>query len=144
MREIENAAGPAEAPAGAPLETWDDVAAISPSWRPGPGETELRPVAGRLELHAQALVFRADDTFDRSTRAPVVGVIDAADVGAIGPLSPGTSATPTQKAGSWMPGWQRRFRVPGFAVETTAGPWLFDSPHGKQRADALARRYGAG
>ena len=72
---------------------------------------------------------------------PAVGgeaqVIPASGIRAIGPLTPGTPMV-----GGWMPKWQRRLRSPGFAVDTEAGGWVFDGPHGPKRADALSRRFG--
>jgi len=145
MREIETAAvAPATAPAGEPLEVWD-VAAVGPEWRPPPDEAELPPVPGRLELYPGALVFRADDTVDRTTGEPLLSVVPAAAVTGAGPLSPGARVTSTELAGQWMPRPLRRLRCPGFIVSTSAGPWLFDCPHGVKRADEVSRRYaGAG
>jgi hypothetical protein len=129
-----------DVPAGAPEDTWA-VAAIGPEWRPPPGEAELAPVPGRLELHPDGLVFRAEDVMDATTGAVLVSVVPAGDIHAAGPLSPGTRATPTTLAGSWMPAWQRRLRPPGFLVSTSHGPWLFDAPHGRRRAGIIAERY---
>jgi hypothetical protein len=140
VREIDDTAPPPATPSDAPLETWEDVAAVGPSWRPAPGERDLRPVPGRLELHASVLVFRATEAVDRATGAPLAGVIG--DVQEAGPLSPGSLITPTERAGLWMPGWMRRFRCPGFAVRTGTGSWIFDSPHGQQRAATVRARYG--
>jgi hypothetical protein len=139
-REIDAGPPPPAAPAGEPQDVWDDVAAVGPAWRPAAGESELQPVAGRLELYPQALVFRASDAVDRATGTPLVGVIG--DVQESGPLSPGSLITPTERAGLWMPGWMRRFRCPGFAVRTSTGSWIFDSPHGQQRAATVRSRYG--
>jgi hypothetical protein len=112
-----------------PPERWE-VAAVGPAWEPAPGEDFVRPVAGSLEVHGDALVFR-----------PAAGgeaqVIPASGIRAIGPLTPGTPMV-----GGWMPKWQRRLRSPGFAVDTEAGAWVFDGPHGPKRADALSRRFG--
>jgi hypothetical protein len=114
---------------GEPLERWE-VAAVGPAWGPAPGEDFVRPVAGSLEVHADALVFRLAAGGDAE-------VIPASSIRAIGPLSPGNPGT-----GGWMPRWQRRLRSPGFAVDTEAGGWVFDGPHGPKRADALSRRFG--
>jgi hypothetical protein len=146
MREIETAAAaaPAPAPAGEPLDAWS-VAAAGPEWRPPPGETELRPVSGRLELFPDALVFRADDTVDRTTGEPLVAVVPATAVTGAGPLSPGARVTSTELAGQWMARPLRRLRCPGFVVATSDGSWLFDCPHGVRRAREVSRRYtGAG
>jgi hypothetical protein len=140
MREIETAGRPAPAPDGEPPETWD-VAAIGPGWRPPPGEDELLPVAGRLELFDDAMVFRADDAVDRRTGEPLVAVVAAASVREAGPLSPGTHITPTELAGLWMPRMMRRLRCPGFAVRTSDGDWAFDCPGGARRAREVSRRY---
>ena len=116
----------------AALEEWE-VAAVGPAWRPAPGESEVPPVEGRLELHADALVFRAADRDPEVI--PAASVIDA------GPLSPGSRITPSEVAGRWMPGPLRRFRCPGFAIRTDAGSWAFDCPHGQKRAREVSRRY---
>jgi hypothetical protein len=143
MPEIETAAGTAPAPPQGPaLEEWE-VAAIGPDWRPTAGESELAPAQGRLALHDDALVFRADDVTDRATGAAVVAVIPAAAVTGAGPLSPGSRLTPATPAGQWMPAPLRRLRCPGFAVTTTAGTWVFDAPKGVKRAEAVRRRYAA-
>jgi hypothetical protein len=114
---------------GEPLERWE-VAAVGPAWGSAPGEDVVRPVAGSLEVHTDALVFRPAAGGDAE-------VIPASSIRAIGPLSPGNPGT-----GGWMPRWQRRLRSPGFAVDTEAGGWVFDGPHGPKRADALSRRFG--
>jgi len=118
------------------LESWE-LAAVGPTWRPPPGEHAVEPVDGVLEVHTDALVFRAREVVDVGTGAPVVAVIPAATMRAIGPLSPGSPG-----AGGWMPGWQRRLRSPGFVVGTEAGAWVFDGPHGPKRAEALSARFG--
>jgi hypothetical protein len=128
-----------ETPAGEPLESWD-VAAVGPDWRPAPGEADVPPVDGRLELYADALVFRADDA---ATRARLAQVIPGASVLDAGPLSPGSMLTPSMPAGQWMPRALRRLRCPGFVVSTGAGAWAFDSPHGQRRARAVRERYGS-
>ena len=145
MREVDRdaAAAAVAAPAGEPLDAWS-VAAVGPQWRPPPDEMELRPVPGRLELYADALVFRADEAIDRRTREPVVDVIPAHTVTGAGPLSPGSRATPSELAGLWMPRPLRRFRCPGFVVSTSDGPWLFDCRHGERRAREASRRYAGG
>ena len=143
MRQIEVTVPPAEPPASEPLERWE-VAAIGPHWTPLPGETELRPVEGRLALHMEALVFRAEDTVSRASGEPVVGVIPAEAVLDSGPLSPGSRMTPSEPAGLWMPRFMRRFRCPGFSVRTRDGDWVFDCPHGQRRALEVARRYASG
>ena len=123
-------------PAGQALDTWE-LAAVGPTWRPGPGEDGVAAVDGVLEVHGDALVFRARDAVDAATGSPLVAVIPAATIRAIGPLSPGSPG-----AGGWLPGWQRRLRSPGFVVGTDAGAWMFDGPHGPKRADALSERFG--
>lgn len=141
MREIYDETPPSTAsPQGEPDETWE-VAAIGPGWRPPPGEAELAPVAGRLELYPEALAFRADDAIEAGSGEPLLGIIPAASVQEAGPLAPGSRATPTQLAGGWMPRWQRRFRCPGFVVRTSAGGWTFECPHGVRRARTVGGRY---
>ncbi|HMJ95544.1 MAG TPA: hypothetical protein VK486_06810 [Thermoleophilaceae bacterium] len=144
MRQIE-VIGPAAAspPASEAFERWD-VAAIGPGWAPCAGETELWPVEGRLSLHSEGLVFSAEGTVDRASGAPVVAVIPAEAVLDSGPLSPGSLITPSEPAGLWMPRFLRRFRCPGFSVRTREGDWVFDCPHGQQRAGAVSRRYASG
>jgi hypothetical protein len=139
--EIDTAAGPAPAPPQSPAHEHWEVTAIGPDWRPPPGEPELAPAYGRLSLHDDALVFRADEVTDRATGAPVVAVIPAASVTGAGPLSPGTRLTPSVLAGQWMPAPLRRLRCPGFVVNTVAGTWVFDAPKGLKRAEAVRRRY---
>jgi hypothetical protein len=140
MRKIEATGPPVTASEGEPLETWN-VAAVGPGWRPPPGEPELLPVPGRLELHADALIFRADDAVDRRTGEPLVAVVHGASVRNAGPLSPGTYITPTKLAGLWMPRLLRRLRCPGFAMRTSDGVWAFDCPAGVRRAREVSRRY---
>jgi hypothetical protein len=140
MRTLTGDGAAADLPSGAPVDTWE-LAAIGPRWAPAPGEQELAPVPGRLELHGDALVFRAADAVDASTGTGLVSVIPAGDVREAGPLSPGAKVTPSLAAGSWMPAWQRRLRCPGFVVATSSGPWLFDGPEGKDRAATVAARY---
>jgi hypothetical protein len=141
MREVDTGGAAPTPPDGEPADVWA-VAAIGPGWAPPPSEAELPPVPGRLELYAEAIVFRADDAVDRASGRPVVGVIRPSEVIEVGPLSPGTQITPTELAGAWMPAWQRRLRCPGFALRTAGGGWVFDAPDGKRRAKAVARRYG--
>ena len=136
MRAIDTGQPPATAPAGPALESWE-LAAVGPTWRPPLGEHVVAPVDGMLEVHADALVFRAREAVDAATSAPLVAVIPVSTVRAIGPLSPGNPG-----AGEWMPRWQRRLRSPGFVVGTEAGAWLFDGPHGPKRAEALSARFG--
>jgi hypothetical protein len=143
VRQIEVTVPPAEPPASEPLERWE-VAAIGPHWTPLTGEEELRPVQGRLALHTEGLVFRADATVNRTSGEPVVGVIPAGSVLDSGPLSPGSRITPSEPAGLWMPRFMRRFRCPGFSVRTRDGDWVFDCPHGQRRALEVARRYSSG
>jgi hypothetical protein len=142
MREIETAAPgvPPTPPAGEPLEAWD-VAAVGPAWRPPPGETELLPVPGRLELYPDAIVFRSSETIDRRTGEPVVEIVPSGEVTGAGPLSPGARVTSTELAGQWMPRALRRLRCPGFVVSTSDGSWLFDCPHGVRRAREVSGRY---
>lgn len=143
VREIDREGDRARAmPQGEPLKEWV-VAAVGPDWRPPPGEPELPAAPGRLELHPDALVFRADEVIDRRTREPVVDVIPAGAVTGAGPLSPGSRATPTELVGQWMPRPLRRFRCPGFVVSTTGGSWMFDCPKGVRRAEEVSRRYAA-
>jgi hypothetical protein len=140
VRQIDSDGPDPALPAGEPLEEWP-VAAIGPRWRPLPGESELLSVPGRLLLHPEALVFRADDVVDRRTGEPVVGVVPAGAVAHAGPLSPGSRMSPSEPAGRWMPGPLRRFRCPGFVVGTEEGAWVFDCPHGVRRAEEISRRY---
>jgi hypothetical protein len=143
VRQIELTSPPAEPPASEPLDSWD-VAAIGPHWTPVAGETELRPVEGRLSLHPEGLVFRSEGTVDRATGEPVVGVIPAESVLDSGPLAPGSPITPSELAGLWMPRLMRRFRCPGFSVRTREGDWVFDCRRGQQRAREVGRRYASG
>jgi hypothetical protein len=123
-------------PEGPVLESWE-VAAVGPTWRPAPGEHAIEPADGVLEIHTDALVFRAREVVDARSGAPLVAVIPVATVRTIGPLSPGNPGT-----GGWMPRWQRRLRSPGFVVGTDAGAWVFDGPHGPKRAEVLSARLG--
>jgi hypothetical protein len=142
MREIDSVARPGlDLPHDEPLAEWR-VAAIGPDWRPLPGETELLSVPGRLRVHPEGLVFEADDVIDRRTGERVVAVVPAGAVTGAGPLSPGSRMAPSEPAGRWMPGLLRRFRCPGFVVQTADGAWVFDCPHGARRADEVSRRYG--
>jgi hypothetical protein len=143
VREIDVSGQAAARPASEPSERWE-VAAIGPSWRPAPGESELWPVAGSLSLHPEGLVFRAGETVDRANGEPVVAVIPAASVLDSGPLAPGSQITPSEPAGLWMPRFMRRFRCPGFSVRTRDGSWVFDCRHGQQRAREVQRRYASG
>jgi hypothetical protein len=143
VRQIALTSPPAAPPASEPFQRWE-VAAIGPHWTPIAGEAELRPVEGSLSLHPEALVFRAEGTVDQASGEPVVGVIAAESVLDSGPLSPGSRITPSELAGLWMPGFMRRFRCPGFSVRTRVGDWVFDCPHGQQRAAEVARRYASG
>jgi hypothetical protein len=136
VRAVDVGDRPGAPPDGPVLESWE-LAAVGPTWRPPPGEHAVEPVDGVLEVHTDALVFRAREVVDVGTGAPVVAVIPAATMRAIGPLSPGSPG-----AGGWMPGWQRRLRSPGFVVGTEAGAWVFDGPHGPKRAEALSARFG--
>lgn len=135
---------PAAMPPGEPADVWGELAAIGPRWAPAQGEAELPPVPGRLELHPDALVFRADDAVDASTGELLVSVLPSAAVREVQRLAPGTKVTPTQTAGAWLPRWQRRLRCPGFALVTDDGPWIFDARHGDTRATTLSERYGSG
>jgi hypothetical protein len=143
VRQIELSAAPASPPGSDPFTDWE-VAAIGPDWTPVAGETELWPVEGRLALHSEGLVFRARETVDRASGQPVVAVIPADAVLDSGPLSPGSRITPSELAGLWMPQFLRRFRSPGFSVRTREGDWVFDCPHGAQRAQEVSRRYASG
>jgi hypothetical protein len=136
MRVVDSGAPAAARPDGPALEAWQ-VAAVGPTWRPAPGEKAVTTVDGVLEVLTDALVFRAHDALDTATSAPLVAVIPAATIRTVGPLSPGSAGS-----GGWMPGWQRRFRSPGFAVGTDMGAWVFDCPHGQRRAGALRDRFG--
>jgi hypothetical protein len=120
------------------------VRAIGPGWTPVAGEAELWPVEGRLALHPECLVFSAEGTVDRASGEPVVAVIPAESVLDSGPLSPGSRITPSELAGLWMPRFLRRLRSPGFSVRTREGDWVFDCPHGQQRAREVSRRYASG
>jgi hypothetical protein len=143
VRQID-VTGPAAAPPGSePFERWD-VAAIGPGWAPAAGEAELWPVEGRVSLHPEGLFFSAEGTVDRTSGEPVVALIPAASVLGSGPLSPGSRITPSELAGLWMPRFLRRFRCPGFTVNTREGDWVFDCPHGQQRSDEVSRRYASG
>jgi hypothetical protein len=137
---IERAGPAADAPAGEPLEVWE-VAAVGPEWRPAAGEDDVPVAHGRLELHPDALVFRAEDVVDRATGAPVVEVIAADSVLDAGPLAPGSRLTAKRSAGEWMAAPLRRLRCPGFAVSTPSGGWAFDGPKGVKRAEEIRRRY---
>jgi hypothetical protein len=117
--------------AGPALDTWD-VVAVAPHWRPAPGANVVEPVAGRLVLFTDRLVFEGGGEPD---------VILAADVIDAGPLSPGSRLTPDEIAGQWMPKALRRVRCPGFAIRTSAGGWAFDCPHGQKRAREVSGRY---
>lgn len=136
MRAVDVGASPPAPPDGPVLDSWE-LAAVGPAWRPPPGEHAVLPVEGVLEIHSDALVFRARDAIDVATGDPLVDVIPAATMREIGPLSPGSPGT-----GEWMPRWQRRMRSPGFVVATEVGGWVFDGPEGPKRADALSRRFG--
>jgi hypothetical protein len=136
VRAVDVGDRPGAPPDGPVLESWE-LAAVGPSWRPPPGEHSLEPVDGVLEIHADALVFRAREVVDMGTGAPLVAVIPVATMRAIGPLTPGTPVV-----GGWMPKWQRRLRSPGFAVDTAAGGWVFDGPEGPKRARELTDRFG--
>jgi hypothetical protein len=142
VRQIEVTTRAATPPSSEPFERWE-VAAIGPGWTPLAGEDELWPVNGRLALHPEGLVFSAEETVDRASGEPVVAVIPAASVIDSGPLSPGSLITPSELAGLWMPRILRRLRSPGFAVRTIEGGWVFDCPHGPQRAREVSRRYAA-
>jgi hypothetical protein len=136
MRAVDTGVAPAPPPDGVVLETWE-LAAVGPTWLPDPGESAVSPVSGTLEVHTDALVFRATDAIDAGTGAPLVAIIPASAMRAIGPLSPGDPV-----AGHWMPRWQRRLRSPGFVVGTDAGAWVFDGPDGPKRARLLSERFG--
>jgi hypothetical protein len=136
MRAVETGVPLQPPPDGVAFETWE-LAAVGPTWLPGPGEDALSPVDGVLEVHSDALVFRASEAVVARTGEPLVAVIPASEMRAIGPLSPGDPG-----AGRWMPKWQRRLRSPGFVVATDAGAWVFDGPHGPKRAQALSDRFG--
>jgi hypothetical protein len=136
VRAVDVGDSPPAPPDGPVLESWE-LAAVGPAWRPPAGEHAVLPVDGVLEIHSDALVFRARDAIDAATGDPLVDVIPVAAVREIGPLSPGSPGT-----GEWMPRWQRRMRSPGFVVVTEAGGWVFDGPDGPKRADALSRRFG--
>lgn len=136
MRVVETGVPPQPPPGGVVLETWD-LAAVGPTWLPDPGQGDLVPVDGVLEVQSDTLVFRASDAVDARTGKPLVAVIPASTMRAIGPLSPGDPG-----AGRWMPRWQRRLRSPGFVVGTDAGAWVFDGPQGPKRAQALSDRFG--
>jgi hypothetical protein len=136
MRTVDTGVPPGTPPDGPVLESWE-LAAVGPSWRPALGEDVVEPVDGVLEIHTDALVFRARAAVDAGTGSPLVAVIPAATIRAIGPLSPGDPG-----AGGWMPKWQRRLRSPGFVVGTDAGAWVFDGPEGPKRARALSNRFG--
>jgi hypothetical protein len=132
-----DAGGPdGSVPSGPPLDRWE-LAVMGPSWRPPPGEFEVRPVPGSVEVHPDSLVFRALDVVDVATGSPVVAVIPATSIRTIGPLAPGSPGV-----GAWLPKWQRRLRSPGFVVGTDAGAWVFDGPDGPKRASALSQRFG--
>ena len=137
MRVVVTGVPPGEPPAGPALDSWE-LAAIGPTWHPEPGQQAVTPVDGRLDVHADALVFQACDAIDERTGSPLVSVIPVASIRSIGPLSPGNPGS-----GGWMPRWQRRLRSPGFVVGTEAGAWLFDGPHGPRRAEILRERFGS-
>lgn len=124
-----------------PQLTWP-VRAIGPNWRPPPTEPELQPVPGVLRVHPEGLVFRADDAVDRTTGQPLAAMIPADTVLDAGPLTPGTRLVSSEPAGSWMPRWQRRWRIPGFAIRTTTdGGWGFETPRGASRSSLVNRIY---
>jgi len=145
MREVETAAtAAAPEPLGEPLESWE-VAAVGPEWTPVVGEMELEPVPGRLELYADALVFRADDAVDRRTREPLVSVVPAGTVTGATPLAPGSKLSSAQRGGSPVGRLLGRLAPPGFVVSTSVGPWAFACSRGERRAREVSRRYaGAG
>jgi hypothetical protein len=116
---------------GPVLDEWD-VVAVAPHWRPASGAASVEPVAGRLVLYADRLVFDGGGEPE---------VIPAADVLEAGPLSPGSRLTPDEMAGRWMPKGLRRIRCPGFVVRTSGGSWAFDCPHGQKRAREISGRY---
>jgi hypothetical protein len=113
------------------LDEWE-VLAVAPHWRPPPGAQTVEPVAGRLQLFTDRLVFRGPGEPE---------VIPASAVLEAGPLSPGSLLAAGAPAGAWMPKRLRRFRCPGFAISTTAGGWAFDCPHGVKRARKVSGRY---
>ena len=134
-------AGPSAAPpAGEPAAVWE-LAAVGADWRPAAGEEDVPVARGRLELHPEGLVFRADEVIDGATGEPVIAVIPADTIVDAGPLSPGSPLTRTRTAGEWMAAPLRRLRCPGFAVRTSAGAWAFDGPRGVKRAEEIRRRY---
>jgi hypothetical protein len=137
---IDRTVSSAAPPAGEPVAV-GELAAVGADWRPAAGEEDLPVARGRLELHPEGLVFRADDVIDRATGEPVVAVIPAETIVDAGPLSPGSPLTSTRAAGEWMAAPLRRLRCPGFAVRTAAGAWAFDSPRGVKRAEEVRRRY---
>jgi len=118
--------------AGPVLDTWD-VVAVAPTWQPAPGADSVEPVAGRLVLFTDRLVFEGEGRSE---------TLMAGDVLEAGPLSPGSRLTPDELAGRWMPKPLRRVRCPGFAIRTSAGAWVFDCPHGVKRAREVGARYG--
>lgn len=146
MRAIDRVGSAASAPVPPeePVADWGQVAALAPHWRPRPEEGELEPVQGRLSLHRDGLVFRADAAVDRETGEPVAELVPAAVIVGAGPPSPGSPLTSTRTAGEWMPRLLRRFRCPGFVVSTADGPWVFDGPHGLRRQEEVRRRFAAG
>jgi hypothetical protein len=101
-------------------------------------------VHGRLELHPEGLLFRADDAVDAAGGGPVVELVAAEAIQSASPLSPGSLMTPTRQAGGWMPRLLRKARCPGFVVSTAEGPWVFDGPHGVRRAQELRKRFASG
>ena len=127
-------------PAGRPDAVWQLVA-VSPNWQPLRTERDLPAAHGRLELHPDALVYRADDVVDHATGELVVEVVPADTITDAGPMAPGTRLTGELTAGGWIAAPLRRFRCPGFVVATTAGSWIFDGPKGAKRADEIVRRY---
>lgn len=143
MRRIDVSTPPGVVPASEPIVDWE-VAAIGPGWAPAAGESELVPVEGRLAMHPEGLVFRADDAADSASGERLIAVVPADAIGDAGPLSAGSKLTQTELAGRWMPRFMRRFRSGGFVVRTRDGDWLFDSPHGVDRAREVTRRYSSG
>lgn len=143
MRELERSAPASDSspPQGEAVAAWGEFDALAPHWRPSPGENELSPVRGRLALHPQGLVFRADDVVDSATGQPVVEVVAGSAIVDASPLSPGSQMTPTRQAGEWMPRLLRKLRCPGFVVATAEGAWVFDGPKGVQRADEVRKRF---